>query len=361
MMKKNILAVLVLTIVYSNSFAQNNPFPAVPTNNGINYQGSNQMESNTPAVRVQTTPNNVQVQVPNGTNVNVNQIPNPAQAQAQAGIPMQAPTGLPIDSSAMPKAKLDGQAEAALTILNADPNRIRQINQELYKKGRVINEGPVIKPRSTNTIVSANIAPNSTPPVVRTAKNTTTTIVITDMSGQPWPVLNYDGLSEEDFVVKRLDSPQGFIFSITPKGSFVQGNLVIIPEGLNSSLSIDFIPAQKEVDVKTEIRIQAKGPKTQIMSSGLPSGIDTNLLSVLQGVTPEGSKMLKTSSNAVQAWSASDGNMYVRTRYKVRSPAPINITSSPDGTFAYKMVPVPVVLYLSEDNRDGEFLIDGFN
>ena len=84
--------------------------------------------------------------------------------------------------------------------------------------------------------ISANIAPNSTPPVVRTSKNTTTTIVITDMSGQPWPVLNYDGLSEEDFVVKRLDSPQGFIFSITPKGSFVQGNLVIIPEGLNSSL-----------------------------------------------------------------------------------------------------------------------------
>jgi hypothetical protein len=42
------------------------------------------------------------------------------------------------------------------------------------------------------------------------------------------------------------------------------------------------------------------------------------------------------------------------------SPAFDNVTQSPDGTFAYKMIPVSVVLFKVEDGRFGEFTVDGF-
>lgn len=290
-------------------------------------------------------------------------IPNPVQAQQAAGIPMQTPAGLPQDAQYQqrPQGEIN-PIEATLNILNTPNSRIRELNRDLYQKGRVINEGPTATPRSVNGFVTAHLGPGSTSPVVRVSKNRTTTIVMTDMTGQPWPILNYDGLSEEDFIVKRLDKPgpDGFVLSVTPRGAFVSGNLVLVLKDLNSTVSIDFVPAQKEVDSRTEIRVQAKGPNTQLMSIGLPSGLDTSLLSILQGVAPAGSKELKVSTAAVQAWSTRDGNMYVRTRYKIMSPAFENVTSSPDGTYAYKMIPVPVVLYKADEGRIGEFSIEGF-
>jgi intracellular multiplication protein IcmK len=293
-------------------------------------------------------------------------IPNPAMAaQAQGvAVPSQAPSGLPQDSY---NAHQNGQnidpVEATINILNTPDSKIRQLNRDLYNKGRVINETPTTPPRSVNDVVTASLAPGATPPVVRLAKNRTTAIIITDMTGQPWPIINYDGLSDEDFTVKRLDNPapDGYVLSVTPKGAFVSGNLEIVLKGLPSPISIDFVSAQKEVDARKEIRVQAKGPNTQFTTIGMPESLDTTLLSILQGVAPQGAKSLTVSSAAVQAWLSRDGSsMYLRTRYKIMSPAFENVTSSPDGTFAYKMVPVPVVLYKASEGRFGEFSVDGF-
>jgi intracellular multiplication protein IcmK len=305
-------------------------------------------------------PSNVSAAAINDSNV----IPNPAQAQAQMGVPTQAPNGLPqnYEQDTYHRSGNMDPVDATMNILNTPDGRIREINRDLYGKGRVLNETPVTPPKSINGVLTASLAPGSTPPVIRLSKNRTTAIIITDVNGQPWPIVNYDGLSTDDFIVKRLDapSPDGYVLSVTPKGSFVAGNLALILKGLVSPISIDFVSAQKEVDVKTEIRIQAQGPNTQYVSIGLPDGIDTALLSVLQGVPPKDAKELRVSSNAVQAWLAKDGKMYVRTRYKVMSPAFENVSSSPDGTYAYKMVPVPVVLYKAEEGKFGEFNISGF-
>lgn len=337
-----------------------NPYGTVPPSNSnveINYGGVNNINGQ----KKVTVPAN---------------LPDPTLAQQQSmGVPSQPPTGLPVDTgnSGMSSGVVDsgfkrgagGQidpVEASIDILNAPQDRIRELNRELYKKGRVLNEGPVTSPKAKSDVIVAHVSPGSTSPVIRLFKNRTSTLLITDMTGQPWPIINYDGLSEEDFTVKRLDNPapDGYVLSITPKGSFVAGNLVLILKGLPTPLNIEFVSAQKEVDVSTEIRVQAKGPNTQYTSISLPSSVDTALLSVLQGVAPSGAKELKVSTNAVQAWLARDGSMYVRTRYKIMSPAFDNVTSSPDGTYAYKMIPVPVVLFKVADGRFGEFSVEGF-
>lgn len=361
------------------------PAPQSPLNNlnppvqvATNPFGAVKPQEATPAtIGYSNGQNNVekgqQLNIPQNYEKNA-QFQNPAVAQQQAmGVPTSPPTGLPQDPNYTPEYSSSGSsqrrqnasqdgAEAMLTILNTPNSRIRDLNRDLYDKGRVINEGPVTAPRAANGVVVAHISPGSTSPVIRLAKNRTSTIIVTDMTGQPWPILNFDGLSTEDFTVKRLDAPapDGYVLSITPKGAFVSGNLVLILKGLPTPLNVEFVSAQRNVDTTTEIRVQAKGPNAKFSSIALPQAADTALLSVLQGVAPQTAKELKVSSPAVQAWLAKDGSMYVRTRYKIMSPAFENVTSSPDGTYAYKMVPVPVVLYKVADGRFGEFSVDGF-
>lgn len=286
-------------------------------------------------------------------------IPNPS-----VQMPTQPANGLPQDSNVVMRSPGGNDAvDATIKILNTPSSRIREINRDLYNKGKVINETPMKTMKSINGVLVAHLSPGAVSPVIRLAKNKTTAIIITDMTGQPWPIINYDGLSEEDFTVKRLDnpSPDGYVLSITPKGAFSTGNLTVVLKGLASPVNIDFVSAQQDVfDAKTEIRVQGKGPNTQFTTIGLPDSLDTTLLSVLQGVAPAGSKELKVSSPAAQAWLTKDGSMLLRTRHKVMAPAFESVTSSPDGTYAYKMVAVPVVLYKAAEGRFGELAIEGF-
>jgi len=383
-MQKKIIVIAMGALLATQSFAQQNQRPPQtqpvdPSQRVVISQGGQgaMVNSSTPqqsanpygSVNNQGNPN-IQYDA-SSSNINGyknqvgGQMPNPAQAQAQMGVPVQPPSGLPQDSYNNNNVPNNGQidpVQATINILNTPNAKIRKLSKDMYSKGKVMNEAPVTPPKSINGVLTANLSPGSTPPVIRLSQNRSSAIIITDTTGQPWPIINYDGLSEEDFTVKRLDnpSPDGYVLSVTPKNAFVSGNLVLILKGLPSPLSIDFVSAQKEVDSKTEIRVQAKGPNTQYSSISLPEGLDTSLLSLLQGVAPQNAKELKTSSNAVQAWLARDGKMYVRTRYKVMSPAFENVTSSPDGTYAYKMVPVPVVLYKAAEGKFGEFTVEGF-
>lgn len=398
-MQRKIMVMAMGALLTVNAFAQAQVQPQAQTS--VNTATANDpsqrvvLRNNTPAVNT-TAPvqaanpyGSVQTQGtgninydPNSANINgkemlvpnerLNQngnIPNPNQAQmGQMGVPNQPPNGLPQDSNIVTSASRGGQidpVEATINMLNTPNGRIKQLSQDLYNKGQAINTPPVNAPKSENGVLTASLSPGAISPVVRTFKNRTSTIMITDMTGQPWPILNYDGLNE-DFTVKRIDAPapDGYMLSVTPNGTMVSGNLTLVLKsptgGYPVSLVVDIVSAQKTVDVKTEIRVQAKGPNTQFTSINAPDGIDTNLLSLLQGVAPAGAKELKVSTNAAQAWLARDGKMYLRTRYKVLSPAFENVTSSPDGTYAYKMVPVPVVLYKSADSRFGELNIEGF-
>lgn len=284
--------------------------------------------------------------------------PNQVEGYPQQVTPTSLPTGLPGQSGGREME----QVQATINILNTPDDRIREINKDMYQKGRVLNETPVAPPKAVNMLLTASVSPGAVPPVVRLSKNRATAIILTDINGQPWPIVNYDGLSTEDFTVKRLDNaaPDGYVLSVTPRGAFVSGNLVLILKGLASPLSLDFVSAQKEFDAKADIRVQASGPNTQYSTLSLPDGIDTSLLSLLQGVAPDGAKQLTVNGNAAQAWLARDGKMYLRTRHKIMSPAFENVSSSPDGTYAYKMMAVPVVLYKAEAGRYGEFNITGF-
>lgn len=357
-----LLYTAISLILTSNAFAQEmkstTAIPASTQSTTINYNAG---AANLNGDKV-TVPPNAQ----RGNGGNSNTVGN-GSSNLPNSLPNQSPTGLPQDAgsgSIVNKGNRNqiDPIEATINILNTSDEKIRNINKDIYNKAKVIAETPVAAPKISNDVIVARLEPGSISPVIRLGKNRTTTITMTDMTGQPWPIINYDGLSDEDFTVKRLDNPapEGYVLSITPKNPLASGNLVLVLKGLATPISIDFLSGQKVVDGSKQIRVMGRGPNTQLTSISLPDSLDTTLLSILQGVAPEGYTALRTSTAAVQAWKSKDGAMYVRTRYKVMSPAFEHVTSSPDGTYAYKMVPVSVVLYKADEGRFGEFKVEGF-
>lgn len=372
-MQTKLLYTAISLLLTSGAFAQEikaiNPTAALPAasqvntpNTTINYNAG---AANLNGDKIVLPPNAQR----NGANVYSNgNNANTVGSNLPNGLPNQSPEGLPQDSgngsvvNKVTNRNAIDLVEATMNVLNTPDKKIREVNKDIYLKGKVISETPVTAQRVSNDVIVARLEPNSVSPVIRLAKNRTTTLTMTDMTGQPWPIINYDGLSEEDFIVKRLDnpSPDGYVLSITPRSGFATGNLVLVLKGLATPISIDFISNQKVVDGSKQVRVMGRGPNTQLTSISLPDSLDTSLLSILQGVAPDGYTMLKTSTAAVQAWKSKDGSMYIRTRYKVMSPAFEHVTSSPDGTYAYKMVPVSVVLYKADEGRFGEFKVEGF-
>lgn len=361
--KRKIIYTIISLMFISNAYAQDMKVEKINTNQGIGQEIT---------------------YAPGAANLNGDKTINGTASKKGAPIDINAkgiptniappeskPNGLPSDSNSVNVSNSSNMSsknreqtdttDATINILNTSDEKIRQINRDINNKGKVIFERANIMPKVDNDIIKASLEPNSVSPVIRVSKNRTTTITMTDMTGQPWPIVNYDGLNGEDFTVKRLDNPapEGYVLSITPKNEFVSGNLVLILKGLITPISVDFVSNQRIIDGAKQVRVQARGPNTQYTSIELPDAINTTLLNILQGVAPQGFKSLQTSSNAVQAWKGTDGSMYIRTRYKIMSPAFENVTSSADGTYAYKLVPVSVVLYKVADDRFGQFTVEG--
>lgn len=340
-----------------------NPMGSIPQSGGggINYGGGggglNQQHI--------TVPNNMVNQaIGYNSGMAANNVLQNQTYGGNMGLPSALPAGLP-NSVNMPLIRRDKDEitpiERTMNILNTPDERINEIRKELYNKGKLLNQSALPPAKPVNSVVVASLSPGATSPVVRLTKGRTSAIIVTDSTGKPWPIMNFDGLSDENFVLNRLDgnAAEGYMLSVTPLGQFVSGNLVLVLKDLPSPLVIEFVTGQSEVDVKTEVRVQAVGPNAVFQALSMPESINPQLLSLLQGVAPSSAKALVTSTNDVQAWMSGE-HMYVRTRYRVSSPAPIDITTSPDGTFAYKMMPAPVVLYSAGLGKTGSFSVSGF-
>lgn len=259
------------------------------------------------------------------------------------------------------RVKVDEKTAQLLQMLNTPNEKIREFKYDMYEKDRVVSELPVTPAKSVISTVIARVEPGSTPPVIRLYKNRASTVLFTDSTGAPWPIVNYAVGSSQDFAISRLDKPAplGSMLTITPNDTHVSGNLTVALENLNTPVVLEFVSAQQEWDARADVRVQSIGPNARLMATSLPDAADSRLLSVLQGVAPEGAKPLRVSTPSAQVWLAKDGKMFVRTRYSLMSPAFEDVTSSPDGTFAYKMIATPIILFKYENNF-GEIYVDGF-
>lgn len=198
------------------------------------------------------------------------------------------------------------------------------------------------KPISSTLLVS--LAPGETPPAIKMSMGFISSLVLVDASGAPWPIVAYDLGNSQAFNV-QWDKTSN-ILMIQPLQPYTYANLAIRLKGLAPPVMLTLVPGQSVVDYRVDVTVMGQGPNSQgaVTSVGLPKDANPLLLGVLDGIPPEGSKVLKVTPEGLgEAWAMGD-DLFFRSTYTVLSPAYLNHMQSPDGMQAYLLPKAPSIL-----------------
>lgn len=270
--------------------------------------------------------------------------PAPGAPRSLPPLPAQAPV-----AAGVPGAPAPTFDEIATNAFGITPDQIRQLRREADARQRAASAMPSTPPKPVTTQITASTAPGSAPPVVRLFPGFASSIVVTDSTGQPWPIENFTVGHADMFDVKRLDGGNGSTLSVVPLAYYNQSNLIVYLKGLPTPIAVSFVAGQKEVDFRADLRVQARGPNSQVSVTGLPESTNTQLLSLLEGVAPSDAKPLRASSDEVKVWMAKNGRMFLRTHLQVISPLWYGSVRSADGMNAYEMKMAGSILVMRND------------
>jgi intracellular multiplication protein IcmK len=286
------------------------------------------------------------------------QAPQPPQALpqqlAQASLP--PPTDQPQNGS---DQELNGSAFNAMTqsVLPMTPEQIMRLRQLFSSSQQAAAASPTTPPRPTATSQFVNLAPGTTPPVIRLAQGFVTSLVFVDSTGAPWPIQAYDIGNPGAFNIQWNKKDNTLM--IQALTLYTYGNLAVRLQGLVTPVMLTLTPGQKAVDYRVDLRVQGVGPNAAPTpsSDGLPGVANSDLLGVLDGLPPAGSKMLEVSGGEAQAWTLGE-KLYVRTRLVILSPGWLATMSSADGMHAYEMQKAPMLL-VSRNGKAVQLKIEG--
>ena len=271
------------------------------------------------------------------------------QAQPQAAQPAPVPaTGQPIPN--LPKLPtINQEAYKAVTEESAPltPEQIRALRKIVDDAERAAAAPPRFVPKPVSTTVTALLTPGATPPVVRLASNYVTSILFVDQFGIPLNVLDVTPggasaftitWSQEQKLTNKID--------VSPKSTYANGNVSVLLDGISTPVSLTLVSGQREVDYRVDVRVKGRFlAGSASAAAALPEGVNPAMLTMLDGVAPDGSRSLISSNPDVQAWEFRN-RFYVRTGLTLLSPAYITTVHSADGTAVYEIPPTPVLVTL---------------
>lgn len=286
-----------------------------------------------------------------------------AQAPAPAvAIPVATPTDTtaanpllppPSPSDQMSEDAFNGVTRATLPMT---PDQIKRLKQMFGESQQAAATTPGTPPRPTANSVIVSLAPGALPPVIRLAQGFVSSLVFLDQTGAPWPIDAYDIGNPSAFNIQWNKSDSTLL--VQANSMYTYGNLAVKLKGLVTPVMITLVPGQQAVDYRVDLRVQGMGPNAgPLPSNGLPNSADPDLLGVLDGIPPAGSKLLNVIGGEGQAWLVND-KLFVRTRLTVLSPSWLATMSSPDGMKAYLMQKTPMLL-VSQHGKPIQLKIEG--
>lgn len=294
---------------------------------------------------------------------------NQQQAQLATAPPSQVQTSQPSPPT-NEVIGTNGEAAAGGTDIRAEafanmtqqqlpmtPNQIRTLKKLFDETQRAVAEYPGVPPKPTSSSVVVNLAPGATPPIIRLQAGFVTSLVFIDATGAPWPIQAYDLGDPNSFDIQwDKKSNTLLVQAIT---QYKSANLAVQLEGLNTPVMLTLMPGQLAVDYRVDLHVPGLGPLANPIGNGLPGIENSELLNVLSGIPPSGSKQLMTTPQGYADVWLLNNRLYVRTRANVLSPAWISTMSSSDGTHAYKMPMAPIII-VSLNGKPINLYIDGY-
>lgn len=224
----------------------------------------------------------------------------------------------------------------------------RNVETPLHDPERM-NRTILVKPEDRNDIQTLYLSPDH---------NSVFTLV--DKGGNPYKIDTYVQSLGEKVYHQSLSNNS---ILLIPKVYFGRGNLTIkLKDNQNTILSFPIEISDIKVDYRTELRINEYSPDSRPVFLGdgsvnpnemndlssMAKFMQRNLMSLLDGVTPEGYKKKITDKPDVEVWSK-DKYMFVRTKDQLISPAIIpigdyNPARGSDGQYVYVVPNLPYVI-----------------
>lgn len=261
----------------------------------------------------------------------------------------------PVDTG----ADLRDEAFATMTQtqLPMSPAQIRTLRKLFDQTQRAVAQYPGVPPKPTSSSIAVNLSPGATPPVIRLQAGFITSLVFVDSTGAPWPISAISIGDPQAFNVE-WDKKSNTLL-VQAIAQYKVANLAVMLQGLNTPVMLTLIPGQIAVDYRVDLHVPGLGPNAYPLLNGLPPSASPILLNVLSGVPPAGSKCLFVlPSGYADVWLL-NGQLYVRTRATVLSPAWLATMSSSDGTHAYKM-PLTPLMMVSLNGKPINLSIQGY-
>lgn len=236
------------------------------------------------------------------------------------------------------------------------PDQIQDLKKH-YDEDAYAGSSPLNPPKPVSTSQQVELSPGSAPPVVRLARGFVTAMVFIDQTGAPWPIEFYD-LGDPGIFNIQWDRKSNTML-VQAMTQYRYGNLAVKLKGLNTPVMITLVPGQGEVDYRVDLRIKNRGPNaiTFPIDNPIPNAANPMLMGVLDGVAPEGSKVLQLNSSDAEAWLYKN-KIYLRTSLTVLSPSWLGVMASADGTKAYEMLKTPVIL-VSRRGQTAQLKVEG--
>jgi intracellular multiplication protein IcmK len=258
------------------------------------------------------------------------------------------PSG-PAGQPTIPPPPLINQARDVVSPFTAP--EIKELHQDFDETRRAKAQQPVTTvPRISS--IAVDLSPGGAPPLVRTARNETSTVVFLDSTGAPWPLAASPRLaSDAYFDVHWLNGTAAIV--ITAKSSYEQVGVAVFLKGLATPVMLKVSSGDPDSDAKTRIvdyrldlHVPGRGPnaKASILGPAQIGLYDDALQAFLDGTPPAGAKPISIEGGApahTQVWQLGD-SFYLRTPLSIRS-AFDETTSSADGMHVYKLAPTPLI------------------
>ncbi len=204
--------------------------------------------------------------------------------------------------------------------LQLTPSEIQSIKEKRLERERQLATPYNLIAKPITRTIFVDLTSGAQPPVLRLTKGQQSSIVFTDVDGNPWMIdrvsFNHELFSDGRTEAAAKDSPATNILTLEAMKAVAYGNVTVTLQKLHVPVIFVLTTDQPEVDIRIDAKIDGMNPNAppvQMTSSGMPN-IDSDLGGFLDGVPPKEAKTLKvTGIEETQAWRLNN-NIYVRTR-----------------------------------------------
>ncbi|WP_323025700.1 DotH/IcmK family type IV secretion protein [Castellaniella sp.] len=226
--------------------------------------------------------------------------------------------------------------------LQLTPDQISRV-KKIYLEREANSATPYQAPANPITrTLAVNLEPGVAPPVIRLSRGQQSSIVFSDVNGNPW-LIKRVSLNRELFKDgqggtggNKEEDPTN-VLSLEPIKPVVFGNVAVTLNGLSTPVIFTLMSNQADVDVRVDAKVPGRNPDSgfTVSVTSMPT-IDQDLAYFMDGTPPPQAKRLRVRGlENTTAWTYRN-KLYLRTHAAAQWPAYQNAARSTSGVSVYR-------------------------